>query len=75
MRASQVFRTDYSCNTVQVRTLPRTGGEVDQAFEWLDRAFLQKDIVVAYIKGEPLLKSLERDPRYKTFLRKMNLPE
>lgn len=27
------------------------------------------------IKGDPLLKNLEGDPRYKAFLRKMNLPE
>jgi hypothetical protein len=27
------------------------------------------------IKGDPLLKNLEPDPRYKTFLRKMKLPE
>jgi hypothetical protein len=27
------------------------------------------------IKGAPLLKNLEGDPRYKAFLRRMNLPE
>jgi hypothetical protein len=27
------------------------------------------------IKGAPLFKNLENDPRYKAFLRKMNLPE
>jgi hypothetical protein len=27
------------------------------------------------IKGDPLLKNLEGDSRYKAFLRKMNLPE
>jgi hypothetical protein len=27
------------------------------------------------IKDDPLFKNLEGDPRYKTFLRKMNLPE
>jgi hypothetical protein len=27
------------------------------------------------IKGDPLFKNLERDPRFKAFLRKMNLPE
>ena len=28
-----------------------------------------------FIKVDPLLKNLEADPRYKAFLRKMNLPE
>ena len=49
--------------------------DVDRAFEWLDRAFRQKDVELYYIKGDPLLKNLEDDSRYKVFLRKMNLPE
>jgi hypothetical protein len=27
------------------------------------------------IKDDPLFRNLEADPRYKAFLRKMNLPE
>jgi TolB-like protein len=50
-------------------------GELDEAFKWLDRAFAHKDVGLAYMKGDPLLKSLEGDPRYKAFLKKMNLPE
>jgi tetratricopeptide (TPR) repeat protein len=50
-------------------------GELDEAFKWLDRAYVQKDAGVAFIKGDPLLKNIEGDPRYKAFLKKMNLPE
>jgi len=50
-------------------------GEKDQAFKWLDRAYAQKDVSLCYIKGDPPLKSLDGDPRYKAFLRKMNLPD
>ena len=50
-------------------------GEANAAFQWLDRAYVQKDYLLEYIKGEWALKSLESDPRYKAFLRKMNLPE
>ena len=50
-------------------------GEPDQAFKWLDRAYNQKDPMLYFIKGELPLKNLESDPRYKSFLRKMNLPE
>jgi adenylate cyclase len=49
--------------------------ELARAFEWLDRAYRQKDVELFWIKGDPLLKTLEADPRYKTFLRKMNLTE
>jgi serine/threonine-protein kinase len=47
----------------------------DPAFEWLERAFVQRDNDLYDIKGAWLLKNLEGDPRYKAFLRKMNLPE
>jgi adenylate cyclase len=50
-------------------------GEKDHAFEWLDRAYEARDEDLFMIKGNPLLKNLEGDPRYKAFLRKMNLPE
>jgi TolB-like protein len=50
-------------------------GEVDQAFEWLDRAYGQKDAELFWIKGDPWLKNLESDPRYKAFLKKMSLLE
>ena len=50
-------------------------GESDAAFLWLERAFTQKDANLWAIKGEPLLRPLKGDPRYKAFLRKMNLPE
>jgi hypothetical protein len=48
---------------------------VDQAFAWLDRAYSQKDAALYEIKYDPFFKNLKFDPRYKAFLRKMNLPE
>jgi hypothetical protein len=50
-------------------------GDNDQALDWLDRAYRQKDLGLVEIVGEPLFKNLATDPRYKAFLRKMNLPE
>ena len=47
----------------------------DQAIQWLDRAYRQKDGDLVEIVGEPLLRNIADDPRYKAFLRKMNLPE
>jgi TolB-like protein/Tfp pilus assembly protein PilF len=49
-------------------------GSLNEAFEWLDRAFIQKDVELFWILNDPLLRNLESDSRYKTFLRKMNLP-
>jgi hypothetical protein len=50
-------------------------GEKDKAFIWLDTAFRQKHGAMWAIKQDQFLKRLEGDPRYKAFLRKMNLPE
>jgi TolB-like protein/Tfp pilus assembly protein PilF len=50
-------------------------GERDQALAWLDKAYQQRDVDLYYIKGDPLLKNLAGDSRFKAFLRKMNLPE
>jgi TolB-like protein/DNA-binding winged helix-turn-helix (wHTH) protein len=47
--------------------------ELDQAFQWLDRAYRQKDVELYWVKGDPLFKNLEADPRYSAFLRKMKL--
>jgi hypothetical protein len=47
----------------------------DNAFQWLDRASVQHDGGLILVKVDPLLKSIRPDPRFKAFLRKMNLPE
>jgi tetratricopeptide (TPR) repeat protein len=47
----------------------------DEAMHWLERAYAQKDSGLVYVKVELPLKNVEGDPRYKAFLRKMNLPE
>jgi hypothetical protein len=49
-------------------------GEANKAFQWLDRAYTKKD-ELEFIKGDPMFERIEQDPRYKAFLRKMNLPE
>jgi TolB-like protein/Flp pilus assembly protein TadD len=50
-------------------------GEKDHALEWLNRAFDMRDEDLYVIKGDPLLKNLEGDPRYTAFQRKMNLSD
>jgi TolB-like protein len=50
-------------------------GQNELALEWLERAYKQKDIGLDEIVGEHIFRGLAGDPRYKTFMRKMNLPE
>lgn len=46
----------------------------DEAFEWLDRAYAQRDGGLIAAKVDPLLKSLRNDPRYAAFLKRLNFP-
>jgi tetratricopeptide (TPR) repeat protein len=48
--------------------------QTDEAFEWLDRAYAQRDPSLMSTKIEPLLKSLHNDPRFAALLKKLNLP-
>jgi len=50
-------------------------GESDEAFKWLDRAYEQKDALLYRIKFAPEFERVRDDPRYKAFLKRMNLPE
>jgi len=50
-------------------------GEVDQAFEWLERAYQQHDAGLASIKIDPLLHRLHADPRWQPWLQRMRLAD
>src|SRR6202022_4833106 len=49
-------------------------GETDKAFEWLDRAYRQRDPGAPELKTGPLMKSLPQDPRNPELLKKIPPP-
>ena len=50
-------------------------GQSDEAVQWLERAYAQKDSGLIYAKVELPLQGLQGNPGFKALLRKMNLPE
>ncbi len=48
-------------------------GEVEQALQWLDRAYEQRDEDLWCVKGDPFFSNLAGEPRFQALLRKMNL--
>jgi TolB-like protein/DNA-binding winged helix-turn-helix (wHTH) protein/Tfp pilus assembly protein PilF len=48
-------------------------GESDKSFEWLERAYDQRDTGLPSFNTEPLFKNLHHDPRYAELLKKMRL--
>ena len=50
-------------------------GDANRAFEWLDRAYSQRDGGLVEIRQSPAFARLRGDPRYAALLRKMKFPE
>jgi TolB-like protein/Tfp pilus assembly protein PilF len=50
-------------------------GQMDNAFEWLERAYQQRDAAIAQIQAIFGLSEVRKDPRYQELLGKMNFPE
>jgi TolB-like protein/tetratricopeptide (TPR) repeat protein len=47
--------------------------DADKTFEWLNRAYAQRDAGMLWIKGEPFLRPYRSDSRFKALLEKMHL--
>jgi len=50
-------------------------GERDQAFDWLEKAYVIRDQDLANLLGDPYLAPLHDDPRWAALMKAMNLAE
>ncbi len=50
-------------------------GETDDAFEWLNKAYEEKDVLLSMMDVHPLMDTIRDDPRFQDLLRRMNFPE
>jgi len=66
--------TKYQQNTYRIAEVYAFRNQSDEAFEWLDRAYGQRNAGLILAKVDPLLKSLRHDPRYAALLKKLNFP-
>lgn len=71
----EVIATNAQDAAYQIAEVFAWRGESTKAFEWLARAYSQRDAGFTIIKTDPLLKSLHADPRFDALLRKLKLPE
>jgi tetratricopeptide (TPR) repeat protein len=59
---------------VQIASVYANRGEADPAFEWLERAYANRDPgVFDVIRSKRFLPGLQTDPRWPVFLRKLGL--
>jgi len=50
-------------------------GQLDQAFEWMEKGYEIQDDFMMTLKVEPRMDSLRSDPRFQDLLDRMNFPE
>jgi Tfp pilus assembly protein PilF len=50
-------------------------GEKDAAFEWLEKAFLERPPFLVWIKVHPLFEGLRDDPRFAALLKRIGIPD
>jgi TolB-like protein len=58
--------------TYQIASVYAWRGEVDRAFEWLERAFETHDTGLNMMTVDPLLRGLRADPRWKPLVEKIH---
>jgi adenylate cyclase len=74
-RELTIAESKWNGMAYQISYVYAARNDTDRAMYWLERAYRQHDTGLLSMKHDPMLRNLEHDPRYKTFLRKMNLPE
>jgi tetratricopeptide (TPR) repeat protein len=47
-------------------------GEADEGFEWLERAYRERDFYMIYLRVDPRLEPIRSDPRYGDLVRRMD---
>jgi tetratricopeptide (TPR) repeat protein len=67
-RSKEVYVQPISLATVYFAL-----GETDLAFEWLDKAYEERDFTLTYLKAEPIFRIMASDPRYAAMLKKIGL--
>lgn len=70
----KLIATHQGDSAYQIAEIYAFRGEINKAFEWLDRAYRQRDPGLPELKTSPLMKSLRQDPRYTELLKKLRLP-
>jgi len=65
----------HASNAFEIATIYAFRNQTDEAFEWLERAYAQRDASMMTTKMDPLLNSLHNDPRFAALLKKLNLPQ
>jgi TolB-like protein len=70
---SELIEQYHAIAAFQIAEVYAFRKQPDEALEWLDRAYAQRDDALVLTRIDPLLKNLHNDPRFAAFLKKLNL--
>jgi len=70
---SELIEKYHAIAAFQIAEVYAFRKQPDEALEWLDRAYAQRDDALVLTKIDPLLKNLHGDPRFAVFLKKLKL--
>ncbi len=74
-RAMKTLIDGYSGNAAyQIAEAYAYRRQPDQAFDWLDRAWRQRDPGIGFLLYDPFLHRYHNDPRFAAFCKKVGLP-
>jgi len=62
-------------SSYQIAEMHAYRGEIESAFEWLERAYRQRDGGMEFLRIDPLLSNLHGDSRYTALLAKMKMTD
>ncbi len=72
----ETLKTRYGqAGAYQIAEIYAYRGETNLAFEWLDRAYRQRDPGMSWVTTDPLFRGLRSDPRYRALLARLKLPQ
>jgi TolB-like protein/Flp pilus assembly protein TadD len=71
----EAMRTHGDDQAFFIATALADRGQADRAFEWLERAYAQRDPALEYLKSSTEFAKLKDDRRYVAVLQKMHLPQ
>jgi TolB-like protein/DNA-binding winged helix-turn-helix (wHTH) protein/Tfp pilus assembly protein PilF len=70
---SELIAKYHASAAYQIAEVYAFRSQPDEAFKWLDRAYVQRDDDLIVTKVDPLMKNLHNDTRFAALLKKLNL--
>ncbi|MGB7489787.1 MAG: protein kinase [Thermoanaerobaculia bacterium] len=73
--AAEFLASQPSPSLLLVARYYAAAGEIEMAFDWLDRAYQEREPQILHVVAYPQFDALRSDPRYEDLLRRIGIPQ